>query len=282
MRLILRQPKEQKSDFDRFLSVMKDLVFPVATVCIAYLVYSQNRAYQMTTQRLELQTTAASLADNRAKVLTDLWEPDENKRTLAAIRLALDGEHSLPLIREALGVVESRVRNGAVRVIVQMLQTETIPRATLLKQLMDYYTSGSSTTRVGILQSLVSADRYLTDAEARSVLDELVKDRSAHQRGCDIGAGDADISLAQFVGLWGSRDEISLLFEMASACGDLQVYQEARNQAVNELPHVAERVSLDERKQMVEDLRILGRTANPVTQAKINDAIFHVGTPTHR
>ena len=152
-KILIQLSQDPQTGWQKAREALKDLgpaLTGIATTVIAALAFSfgssvnerQTKVQEMQATNQEMQRLAAQ-AELRAKVLAELNDRDETKRTLAAIRLAGHGEDALDALKMALGVEQETIREGATTVVFQMFRSETVPRPKLFGAMLGHLARGT-------------------------------------------------------------------------------------------------------------------------------------------
>lgn len=227
-----------------------------ATAAVAALVFYYGHQFQD-----RQATTAADEA--YLKILTEFSNSFEQlnnsnaaTKTLAANRLALYGERALEPIKINLATEEKPVRDGAVLVVFQMFQAETVERSKLMDSLRGYFEkSNSPYLRTGVIECFLKIAQYLPDEEKRkvvAVLRDKLRPEDCTRKGEEETIENATIFLAYSP----SRDSVELLLKIAGS--DCKF--EPRHYAIDSLPKAAAILTPPERTQLLKRLEeIRGR-----------------------
>jgi len=161
------------------------------------------------------------------------------QKSLATIALAQYGERALPALKMALEAKDSRLRDGAVDVLVQILSNqEAKSREKVFSALLEYFAKGNLFMRVEILKTFVKAFSGLSDSDVKTANDifrkHIIPDADVSET-----RSESEILLieaAQFFGNSPSCDSAEFLLAIAKnqSCGN-----GPREQARNSLRAVA-------------------------------------------
>jgi hypothetical protein len=246
----------------RFLNFVKDFVpvlTAIATITVTIIV--SYYGYQ-----LNMRQATATQIDLRTKVLSDFIENDD-KRMLAAIKLAEYGEEALPSVKQSLGADNDKIRAGGIETAKQMYAepTATLPHAKMIDVLLSYLESKNRTLRVGVMMALVEVAELLDDSEAQRILEYLKTHLDSRAQSCFKEDQDFVLYAAKFIGA--SKPfpgSIELLLGIAQNCPAekkeeeaLRPYDGARKQVPASLKGLAEKLPKPDRNVIINSLRDL-------------------------
>jgi hypothetical protein len=180
------------------------------------------------------------------------------RKSLATIALAQYGERALPALKMALEAKDSRLRDGAVDVLAQMLSNQDAKsREKVFSALMEYFAKGNLFIRVEILKTFIKAFSGLSDTEVKTAKDifrkHIVPDADVSETRSESEL--LLIEAAQFFGNSPSCDSAEFLLAIAKnqSCGN-----GPQEQARNSLRAVAKN-SCDLRPELQEQIEaVLG------------------------
>lgn len=255
----VEQPPKPWRQFINFVKDFVPVLTAIATITVTIIV--SYYGYQ-----LNMRQATATQIDLRTKVLSDFIENDD-KRMLAAIKLAEYGEEALPSVKQSLGANNDKIRAGGIETAKQMYEepTATLPHAKLIDALLSYLENKNRTLRVGVMMALVEVAELLDDSEAQRVLDYLKTHLGPQAQSCFKEEQDFVLYAAKFIGA--SKpfpDSIELLLGIAQNCPAekkeeeaLRPYDGARKQVPASLKGLAEKIPKPARDSIISSLREL-------------------------
>lgn len=288
----LHKAPETKNQLQKIAGFFKDVMpivisiatglATVATGFIAYYTYSLNATQSALTQ-----------ADLKVKALEDFKQ--EEKRTLAAIKLAQYGPQTLPVVRQALSVADPDIREG-VMITSELMFTspQAISREEFLKHMNESFREKSPLLNLGVLQFYTKVAPLLTNSES-NVFDSLLKERLGDDGArCGNESGEFIEEVARYIGNKSSAETReapspqqlvefkTLLLGLGQKCSwnkptkDVDSpYEAARRQIPTALAEVARNLSQSDRASVLASLDELAKRADasPQLKSSINAAV---------
>lgn len=258
--------KDFGSLFTGIGSILTSLVIGAATVTLAIFTFRFNAQQAENTQK-NLKTSA----------LTEFSEMDPEKRTIAAIRLAVYGEEALPAIRLALGVSNTYIRSGAVQAAQVMYQSQPETRPKLLQQMTSGFADNNPYLRTGVVEFYSETADQLDAAEKQDFL-TLIKNRiGPDAKGCSAEPDDLLIAYIIFLKKGQFPDSKELLLSLGRLCPAEK--EGVRIHAVNMVKKISEGLAATDRVAIAKELESLKPVATDGLKQEIDNRIKELTSP---
>jgi hypothetical protein len=251
-------------------AILVSLSIGALTIVISVFTYQAN-AKQAAANQINLRTTA----------LNDFADSDEEKRTLAAIKVAAYGEDALPIIRFALGVKSREIRAGGVTSAQVIYQSNPDIRPKLMAMMALSFQDPNPNLRLGILEFYREGKSLLTSQERADFWNLLKTRLGPTANACSNEEGEFILTAVQFLGTGAFSDAKDYLLNIARNCphekGN-EKYNGARNQAVRVLPTVLQQshASKAERDDAIRTLQELNADASEQLKSFITAAVSEI------
>lgn len=248
------------------VSIVVGLLTVTVTAAVAFFNYQVNSKQAQATE-MNLKTAA----------LTDFIEPDDGKRTLAAIKLAAHGEAALPAIKLTLGVDHEGIRTGGVQAAKIMYESRPDLRSILLAEMSRSFRDSNPILRRGVLEFYTKVASQMEKPEQQLFLNELKATLGANAKSCSNHDEALVREAATFLSKIPFPEVTELLLDIARNCPH-RTHEDARIQAINMLQIVVEdqKLPLSTRQMIIGSLNALKLEGADEFNASIETAIEQI------